>query len=1007
MQLRNAQFEGWINFSALGLLVIVCAIAGSAGAQTAGRIIGQVTDTSQDVITGAIVTVQSVTNSQERQTRTDSQGRYVVADVPIGVYRVSVQKEGFQLHTRGDVRITVATSVSVDFVLQAGNFNEAVEVTAGESTLEMTQVSGGVMDNRSLTELPINGRDYARFSLLISGAVARSNFIADLTFNGLHTVSNQFQIDGVDASRIDQPYMANGLERGARLLTGSLDTISEFRVQTSNYNAEYGRAAGVYVNIATKSGGNQIHGTLFEFLRNSALDARNYFAGSGPKPLFRFNDFGGNVGGPIIKDKTFYFVNYEGSRQRIGITGSGTVPSDEMRRQTLAESPELKPILDLFPRGTAHTSIDPLIDDYTTTQTSRVREDTATVKIDQNFSSRDTAYVRVNVNDTHAFGPLFVVAPAALGALDFQNIPIRTTNIAIHHQHVFSNKLVNEFLTGMQRWASRIISDQPFPQITVNGLTAAPGTRGRTVSNHTLIQWGDTMSYTEGAHTLKWGGTVYRVRINRRNIDTSTITYASLTDFINNSAASASYTVGNPGSATRATQVGVFIQDTWKARHGLTIDYGLRYDYATPPYDPQKRAQTFDTRLQDLAPPSTPYFRTNTRNFGPRLGMAWQPDNRTIVRSGYGIFFQSYPVGAGSYTVPINNIPGNTTMLRQQIPSLAYPLTPFLSQGTRPLPTVAGFDWIKRDMYVQQWNLTVARELTRNDVIQIAYLGNHGLNLRRNINLNLFDPILGRRPNPKFTNINIETAAGQSIYHALQVSLKRRFSAGLQYDVNYTWGHAVDDVQDPGLFLAQPQDMNNLRAERGNSSGDIRHAVNFNLLYELPLGRGHNLFGNAKGVEGVFVNGWKIAALGMLRGGLANTVFIGTNTFGNGNFANQRPNAVVGVSPYAADQQPEHWLNPAAFSLPAPGTFGNLGRNTIFGPGFKQLDFSIFKDFHIREKLKLEYRAEFFNICNHPNFDQPNTTFGTSNFGKIFNTLGRTIGLGTSRQIQMALRLIL
>lgn len=976
----------------------------SAQAQTSGRITGQVTDSSQAVIPGASVVALNIANGQQRQATTDSQGRFVIADVPVGSYNITVEQKGFQKQVRNDVRVNVAATVNFDFTLLAGQVSEVVQISGEISTIESTQTSGGVMNNKSLVELPINGRDYARFSLLIPGAVARSNFIADLSFNGLHTVHNQFQIDGIDASRVDQPYMANGFERGARLLTGSLDTIAEFRVQTSNYNAEYGRASGSYVNIATKSGGNQIHFTLFEYFRNSALDARNFFANTGPKPAFRFNDFGGNIGGPIIKDKTFYFLNYEGSRQRVGITGTGTVPSDELRNQVLAKSPALKPILDMFPRGTSRTA-NALVDNFNTTQTSQIREDTASLKIDHNFSSRDSAYVRVNVNDTHVFGPLFGVTPSALGVSDFQNIPVRTSNVAIRHQHIFSSKLVNEFITGFQRWGSRIISDVPLPLISITGLTASPGTRGRTISNNTVIQWSDTMSYTEGSHTMKWGATIHRFRINRRNIDTSSISYVSLTDFINNSAASAAYNVGNPGSGTRATQLGLFVQDTWKARQGLTVDYGLRYDVANPPYDPQERAQTYDTRTGDLAAPGTPFFRTNTRNFGPRLGVAWQPDRKTIVRSGYGIFWQAYPVGFGSYSVPVNNIPGNTTLLRQQIPNLAFPLDPFISQGARPLPTVAGFDWIKRDIYTQQWNLTVARELSGNDAIQIAYIGNHGLNLRRNMNINFFDPALGRRPNTKFTNINIETATGQNIYHALQVTFKRRFSQGLQYDVNYTWAHAIDDVQDQGLFSAQPQDNRNLRAERGNSSGDIRHAVNFNALYELPIGKGHRLFGGAKGIGGGVINGWKLALLGILRTGIANTVFIGTNTFGNGNFTNQRPNAVAGVTQYASNKGPDGWLNPAAFSLPASGTFGNLGRNTFFGPDFKQVDFSLLKDFKLGEKGKLEYRAEFFNIFNRPNFDQPNTTFNTPNFGKIFNTFGRTLGLGTSRQIQMALRM--
>jgi hypothetical protein len=348
---------------------MVCLVAQTGHAQTAGRITGTVTDSSQAVISGATVTATNNANGLQRKIVTDSQGRYVISDLPVGVYKISVEHSGFQSQAKTDTPINVAAAITIDFVLQAGQVNEVVNVSGELSAIESTKDSGGVMTNKALVELPINGRDYARFSLLMPGAVARSNFISDLSFNGLHTVHNQFQIDGIDASRVDQPYMANGFERGARLLTGSLDTIAEFRVQTSNYNAEYGRASGSYINVATKSGGNQIHFSAFEYFRNDKLDARNFFANTGPKPKFRFNDFGGNIGGPIIKDKTFYFVNYEGSRQRVGITGTGTVPSAELRRRTLAASPALRPILDMYPTGTSSTS-NVLVDNFSTTQVS-------------------------------------------------------------------------------------------------------------------------------------------------------------------------------------------------------------------------------------------------------------------------------------------------------------------------------------------------------------------------------------------------------------------------------------------------------------------------------------------------------------------------------------------------------------------------------------------------------------------------------------------------------------
>ena len=299
-----------------------------------GRLTGQVLDASQAAVPDAKVAVENVANGDHRQVQTDMAGRYTFADLPVGRYRVRAEKTGFQTQVKQGVEINVGATVPVDFLLPTGQVTEQIQVVAEANALQTEGANtGGVMENRQLTELPINGRDYARFSLLMPGAIARSNFIADLAFNGLHTVHNQFSIDGVDATRVDQPYMSNGYERGARLLTGSLDTIAEFRVQTSNYQAEYGRSSGSNINIVTKSGSNQIHGTLFEFFRNSALDARNFFAPPKVKPPFRFNDFGGNLGGPIAKNKTFYFVNYEGSRQRIGISGAGTVPSALMRQQ--------------------------------------------------------------------------------------------------------------------------------------------------------------------------------------------------------------------------------------------------------------------------------------------------------------------------------------------------------------------------------------------------------------------------------------------------------------------------------------------------------------------------------------------------------------------------------------------------------------------------------------------------------------------------------------------------
>ena len=696
-------------------------------------------------------------------------------------------------------------------------------------------------------------------------------------------------------------------------------------------------------------------------------------------------------------------MNYEGSRQAIGVTGTGTTLSALARQETLTASPALAPIVNLYPLGTSPTS-DPLVDNYTAVRSLAVKEDTGTFKIDHNFSDQDSLFFRFNMNEGDVNGPLFGVDPSALGLLDHQTVPTRTTNFALHEQHIFNPHFLNEVLIGMQRFASTIGSEEAYPEIFNNALTIDPGTRGIYGEINSSYQIADDMSFTKGAHSMKWGVNLYRVQIDNHSTDTSSINYTTMQDFIDNQASSANLSVGNPGSATWAYQVGLFAQDTWQLRPGLTIDYGLRWDFETPPYDPGGAAQTYDTRTGTLAPPGGAYFKANYNDFQPRLAIAWQLKPRLVLRTGYGIFYQSYPVGFGAYSVPTNNIPGNTTLLQQQIPTLGFPLTQFVGQGTAPLPTVSGFNWNKPDIYSEQWNVTLAYQLTGSSVLQVAYVGNHGLNLRRDENINLYDPALGARPNPNFADIDIETASGQNLYHSLQTSYTKRFAKGLQISGNYTYSHAIDSVDDQGLYDGAPQDINNYKAERGNSSGDVRHSGSFNAVYDVPFGHGQMFLGSSNGVVNKLVSGWQIAGLGTLRTGIAQTVYIPISATGNGNYTNQRPDVVAGVNTVPVNQSITNWINPAAFAQPAAGTFGDAGRGIISGPSLANIDLSAIKNTPINEKVTFQLRAEFFNFLNHPNFAPPNATLGSSGFGVIYNTLGRTIGFGTSRQIRLSAR---
>jgi hypothetical protein len=972
--------------------------------QTAGRIAGQVTDQSKSSIPNAKVTVENTATDLKREIVTDQQGRYVFDDLPVGTYSVSVDAPGFQSQIRSNLLLNVATSLAIDFSLPTGQVKEAIEVSERAETVDPAAANGQLMGNKSVADLPINGRDYARFTLLTPGAVAVFNYIADTTFDGMQSVHNQFSIDGIDASRVDEPYMANGFERGARLLTGSLDTVEEFRVQTSNYNAEYGRAAGSDVRIVTKSGGNQLHGTAFDFFRNDFFDARNFFNIVGTHmPEFRYNNFGGNLSGPIIKNKTFYFANYEGSRQKVGITGSGTVPSELMRSEVLATSPALQPLLAMFPLGQSASS-NPLVSNYTTTGVSNVREDTGSIKIDHNFTSADHVFVRFNLNDSYVHGPLFGVSSNKLGLEDYQDVPITTTNAALHYDRIFGPHIVNEFLAGVQRWGSQLEEELPLPTVNITGLTVDPGNGGFSRTNSTSYQYGDTVSWVHGAHTIKFGATVWKLEVNSLSHPSYSLTYTSLQNFINNSLYQSTFSGGNPGSGIRETWVGSFIQDTWQIRRGLTLDYGLRYDIGTPNSDVQGKAQPFDLSTFTLGPPGQQWFPMNKKNFAPRVAIGWQLTPTTVIRTGYGIFYQQYPPGLGSGIVT-NTVPGNFSLLQQNIPTLSYPVTPFIAEGTAPPPAYSAFNQHHPDWYAEQWSFTVKQALPDHFALDVAYVGNHAVNLRIATTQNLFSPALGARPYPQYGNISVENDEAQSIYDGLQVSLNRRFSSGIITSVNYTWSKEIDDVQDYGLYSTLPQNMNCISCDRGPGTNDIRHNLNFSFLYILPMGAGHSLLGNARGFGRTMASGWQVNTLGIVRSGIADLPLIGVNTYGNADTTNQRPNAVPGVSVVPANQSINQFWNAAAFSIPASGTFGNAGRGTLYGPSAWDADFSLIKDSAINERTRLEFRAEFFNIFNHPTFSLPYNVVGTSSFGQILSTFGSTLGFGVSRQIQLALKL--
>ena len=1008
--------------SLLILSLLLLAACVGLEAQTFSGLSGTVQDASKAVVAGAKVTVHSNTKGYERVTQTDDHGFYTFPNLEADEYTVRIEAGGYQTQSVGPFRLKAASSSSADVTLTVGTGVETVEVSAEEVSLALDKTStsiGDTVTEKQLESLPVNGRDYARLSLITPGAVARSRYISDISFDGAHTVHNQFSIDGVDASRVDQPYMANGFERGARLLTGSLETIQEFRAQTSGYPAEYGRAAGSLVNIVTKSGNNLLHGTAYDFFRNEALDSHNYFART-IKPRFRFNDFGGNLSGPIFHDRTFFFGNYEGSRQTIGIIGTGSVLSNYARNIALTAHPELAPILNAMPTVASSTTNSTVI--YNTVSNTSVTENTGSIRVDHMITPKDPFFVRVNINDSYTAGPLFGVTTTALGVNDHQSVPLRTSNIAIHEQHIFNSHLINDALFGLQRWASRIESAEDLPQISISGVDASVGSRGDSISNNNSFQWGDNITLVKGRHTIKAGATAYRIQLNRKSITTATVNYASVAAFEANTVQQVTQSAGDPGHGTRATQVGGYAQDSWQLARNFVVNYGLRYDWATDPHDKDNGTQAFDPRTGALMSKGQPYFNTNMHDFSPRLGFSWSPLSRTVVKLGTGIFYQSYPVGFGAYYVPLNTISGNWTLTQAANPGLSYPYAGYVASAKAITPTGYGFPTKKPDIYTTQWNLSVAQDLGHGAAIQIGYVGNHGVNLWRRTDINLYKQNQTVRPNTAFGSIYLENNNGFSGYNGFQFQYKQRVGKQLNTTANYSWGHVIDDVQDQGLYSSNPQDNNNLKAERGNGSGDIRHNLSYSVNYQLPIGSGHFLLGNATPIVRSVVSGWSVNSLGILRTGVtSNVTMSGINTYGNSNYTNQRPDVVSGASRYVARTLDSNgyitYLNPAAWSKPATGTFGNSRRNTVYGTNFTQVDFAAIKDTHISGRQNVQFRAEIFNLLNHANFGFPNVVWPAvvtpsttttvqqpTTFGTISSTFGNTLGFGTARQIQFAVK---
>jgi hypothetical protein len=1007
-----------------GLLFILLA-ASSALAQTFSGLSGTVQDNSKASVTGAKVTVTSLDTGAARVSTTSSTGFYSFPDLLAGLYSVRVEASGFQSELNPSVKLDASVSASINFSLKPGNVAETVDVQAVGVELDRTSSAlGNTFDTKQLETLPINDRDYMRFTALSAGSTVRTSSIIDIIFDGVGIAGNHFYIDGVDDTQISVAYGTNGTGRGARLENGSQEAISEFHILSNGYNAEYGRADGGIVNIISKAGTSHYHGEAYDYLRNEAFDSRNFFARATPtnpsKPRFRGNDFGGNFGGPILKDKTFFFANYEGTRQQLGVTTQGTVLSSTSRAQALAAHPALATIINNEPVGVDLVAT-PQLALYVASGVNNVSENTESTRVDHIFNAKDSMFARYNYNQALVNGPEYSLGANAanyFGVNQLQAVSTTITNIALHEQHIFSPRLINDALIGYQRYKNALNqATEGTPLTSITGVNIVTGSLGNTSYPNNGFQYGDAMTLVLHQHTLKFGATVFRLQLESHSISTASITFTSVNNFIADLAAQVSIVAGDPGHQAEAVEIGSYIQDSWQARPNLSINYGLRWDVETTPHDKLHSTQAYNPQTGALFAPGQQYYPVQLHSFAPRLGVAYSVTPRTVIRAGGGLYFQDPFILPTQTAVYVNNLPGNVTLTQAGSPGLGYPYTGFT--GSTPTPTVYGFSSPRPTPFVAQYNLSVARDIGRGVSAQLAYVGSQGTDLDRLQDFNIYAQGAKVRPNPNFADIYVYCNNAQLSYNSLQATLKGKVKQ-LSLDLHYTWAHEIDDAGDVANGGNEPQDYNNIAAERSNGSQDQRENFNYNLVYDIPMGVGHGFLGNSLTPVRVLASGWSLNSLGIFTSGIPVNI-TGANTYGNSNNILQRPNLVQGAPRYLAKSidpvtgdvrflNPAAWTPPTASTTACPtcGMFGNSPRNPVHDPHFTNVDFALKKTTQLHDNQRLDFRAEVFNIFNHPNFAAPVAAYAATSptFGEISATFGNTLGFGTSRQIQFALKYI-
>ena len=1101
------------------MTVILLAGSQCRAQMATAELTGNVLDSTGAGVPNATVIATNVGTGIAHNTVSEKGGDYVLTDLPPGDYVLTVEAAGFRKLEQTGVSLQVNQQARVDLSLQVGQAAETVSVTGHPPLLESESSSVGTVINQQLVnELPLNGRNFVQLATLSPGVNGVGQSTTGTIMGGGRPddrrAGSEIFSDGNREG--DNNFLFDGVDNNERLtlsvtLRPAVDAVREFKIQTNLYSADVGRNSGAVIDIISKSGTNNLHGSLFEFLRNSDVDARTYFNKVGTNfPSFRLNQFGGSLGGPVVipkvyhgKDKTFFFVDYEGFRNTVQVFELGNIPTARMRTGdfgellpgTLIYDPNTTAANPAVPGNFTRTAFpnnvipasrfDPIayrmINAYPTpTSSARLNNysmarilvqdyDQGDARIDEQITAKDSIFARWSIQNTTTISPSTypqsmipgISTPVSLSdEASFAGTSFQPTqHVATSYVRVFSPTLVNDFRVGFNRYRLDYVPTNFAPGAGLGNELGVPNSNvtpreqnlpifspasylgvGQTRSlplyrRENTFQELDNLTWTLGLHTLKIGAdfrrrqlTIYQTNQGNGRFNFST----GFTDFPTTGKggdSAASFLLGYPTldahdynyqfPGIRLNEAGLYFADDWRATKNLTINYGLRWDYFSPPDEVFNRWSNFSVAQAAFLIAGQNGVGVNAGvlkywpNFGPRLGFAYQMLPHTVLRGGFGLFYNASGSEAGNmrlarnlpfgYTYQIS--PGDVVLgprVSQGFPTLPVISTPVVPQGV-----VYGVAPNFRPSYAEQFNGGLEQEIVPLEmVLKFVGVGNLGRHLQDTWNAN--QPIPGststvsRRPlysiDPSLSDVDWYISDGFAEYFAFQFTADKRLSHGVSALLGYTYSHAIDDVPlefGGGDAGPNPQDPR-FPHEVSNSIIDQRQRLTLSYLWAFPFGKGMQYL-NTGGITNLILGGWQTNGILFTQSGLWFSPVLQTSTTNTG--TSSRPNIIPGAT-VTYPKTLLNWFLPTAFTTPAQYTYGNAGRNTLLGPGRTNFDTSLFKTFPIRESMVLQFRVEAFNVFNHPQFGYPNATIGNAQVGQITSIVGNARNLQGSLRLQ-------